>query len=192
MKPGEKSRDPQVAFYPLERDRDSGCTVAKTTGEMYDGRYADLGLKASLGQMYYEAGVMNHLRGLPMYSDYVGGRGERANMNSFVTGYGRSAIAWDLKCEATKGTDRASVYAMLTEGSYEDNMGHTRSLIWVSAVLIFLAVFVGVIGLLTFCKQNSSGVCNTVSYLIGASLSVFMAILLVVWAPKAVNEKLDQ
>lgn len=82
---------------------------------------------------------------------------------------------------------------MLALGSYEDNMSYTRSLIWVSAVLIFLAVCVFAIGLVTFCSKNQgTGPCTTISYLIAAGISVVMAILLVVWAPKARNEKLNQ
>lgn len=96
MKPEEKSRDPAVPMYPLERDRYAGCTVAKTTGKMFDGRYEDLGLKASLGQTYADAGWLGYLHGLPMWGEYMGGMGDYALMNSMLTGYGRSAIAWDV------------------------------------------------------------------------------------------------
>ena len=52
---------PESIYYPLERDRNDGCTKDSNSGKYYDERYTSIGLSISEYQVQLESGVISKL-----------------------------------------------------------------------------------------------------------------------------------
>ena len=108
------SRTSNAKFYPLERDREvEDCREIAQFSERYDSRYIDLGLKISEYDVQEESGVLDTLRDLPNFSEYVTADLKRDIYYGF---WARATIPWSLECEETHSRDSVVSAAKNEEG----------------------------------------------------------------------------
>jgi hypothetical protein len=198
MKPDFKSNDPNpLLWYELENDKYNYCELdSKTTGLTHDGRYNESGLVDSLANVQNANGISMQLQNLLGYFQTVN---PMQKQYSAVKGWNRAAISWSLKCDdastADAGNDRQAIYKMLKEGSAAgDNMTFTRMLTWMPILICLFSLCSccagGVALNMKAMKTNANK--PVVIYLVGTTILLIIAVLLVTFTPKAVQEKHDQ
>jgi len=130
---------------------------------------------------------------MPYYGKYCNDGLKQA---SPLTGYGRSAIHWDLKCDDAstkdKNNDRLSIYNMLMIGGTDNQMAYTSAIVTFSITLICFSVCVCCTGAAALFAQHEKVFVCSICYLIGVATCIIMTVMLVVDAPKAVQEKYAQ
>ena len=93
-------------IYPLElaRDLPNACPTLKQFSEADDTRYQDLGSPSvTEKEIQQTSGVLDKLKTLPLYSQYVSDEAKEAVNYRF---WAKPTIPWRLSCESTNPKDK--------------------------------------------------------------------------------------
>jgi len=110
-----------------------------------------------------------------------------------LRGWNRAAIAWDLKCDENAKKDRHFMYETLSsEKQHHDNQ-FTMHLTWIPFMIIFFSLCSCCAGGL-FIHEKTTALNEPITIilyldLVGTVLALVFATLLVIFTPKAIEEK---
>ena len=95
----------------------SGCTVEKNTGLVYDPRFSVSGLNSNVYQVQSYSHVLDILEGSKDYRDYVD---SNSKYDDYIRSWNRPTLNWNLECEY-EGFSREDALELVT-GTIDKNM----------------------------------------------------------------------
>lgn len=85
-------------LYPLEYQQYSNCSPVYSTRLKKDFQYNEVGLKISELMLQNDSGILDALKALPLYAQYVPDA-EDEKAQTYLHLYNRYTINWDIDCE---------------------------------------------------------------------------------------------